>query len=81
MTWMSRISKRNLIRVLKGELEETVTKQSLLDQMAKPVTQEEWIKGYKKWVEDRTLSTPPEVYEAIENLGKKKHRRKKNVND
>ena len=78
---MSRISKKKLIKVLKGELEEPVTKQSLLDQMAKPVTQEEWLKGYKRWVEQHTLSTPPEVYEAIENIGKKKYRRKKNVND
>ena len=77
---MSRISKRKLIKVLKGELEEIVTKESLLDRMSKPVTQEEWLKGYKRWVEQHTLSTPPEVYEAIENIGKKK-RRKKNVND
>ena len=46
---MSRISKKKLIKVLKGDLEETVTKQSLLDQMAKPVTQEEWLRGYKEW--------------------------------
>ena len=78
---MSRISKRKLIRVLKGELEESITKESLLDRMAKPVTQEQWIKGYKRWVEQHTLSTPLEVYEAIENIGKKKRRRKKNVND
>ena len=78
---MSRISKKKLIKVLQGDLEEPVTKQSLLDQLAKPVTQEEWLKGYKKWVEDQTLSTPLDVYEAIENFGKKKRRRKKNVND
>ena len=78
---MSRISKRKLIKVLKGDLEMPVSKQSLLDQMAKPVTQEEWLKGYKRCVEQHTLSTPPEVYEAIENIGKKKRRRKKNVND
>ena len=35
--------------MLKGELEETVTKQSLLDQLARPVTQEEWLRGYKEW--------------------------------
>jgi|TARA_B100000902_G_scaffold320839_1_gene313590 hypothetical protein len=46
---MSRISKRKLIKVLKGDLEEPVTKQSLLDQLAKPVTQEEWLKGYNEW--------------------------------
>ena len=46
---MSRISKKKLIKVLKGELEQPVTKQSLLDQLAKPTTQEEWLKGYKEW--------------------------------
>ena len=46
---MSRISKSKLIKVLKGDLEEPVTKQSLLDQLAKPVTQEEWLKGYNEW--------------------------------
>ena len=76
MIWMSRISKRKLIKVLKGDLEMPVSKQSLLDQMAKPITQEEWLKGYKRWVEQHTLSTPPEVYEAIENIGKKKRRKK-----
>jgi len=46
---MSRISKKNLIKVLKGDLEEPMTKKSLLDQLAKPVTQEEWLRGYKEW--------------------------------
>jgi len=46
---MSKISKKKLIKVLKGDLEEPVTKQSLLDQLAKPVTQEEWLKGYNEW--------------------------------
>ena len=46
---MSRISKKRLIKVLKGDLEQPVTKQSLLDQLAKPVTQEEWLRGYKAW--------------------------------
>ena len=49
MIQMSRISKKKLIKVLKGDLEEPVTKQSLLDQLAKPVTQEEWLKGYNEW--------------------------------
>ena len=77
---MSRISKRKLIEVLKGELEEKVTKQSLLDQLARPVTQKEWLKGYHKWVQEHTLSTPLSEYEAIENTGKKK-RRRKNANN
>ena len=46
---MSRISKKRLIKVLKGDLEQPVTKQSLLDKLAKPVTQEEWLRGYKDW--------------------------------
>ena len=79
---MSRISKRKLIKVLKGELEEKVTKQSLLDQLARPVTQKEWLKGYHKWVQEHTLSTPLSEYEAMAMaVGKKKRRRKKNVND
>jgi len=77
---MSQISKKKLIRVLKGELEEPMTKQSLLDQLAKPVTQEQWLKGYHKWVEEHTLSSSLSEYEAIENIGKKR-RRRKNVND
>ena len=77
---MSQISKKKLIKVLKGELEEPITKQSLLDQLAKPVTQEQWLKGYHKWVEEHTLSSSLSEYEAIENIGKK-HRRRKNVND
>jgi len=46
---MSRISKKKLIGVLKGDLEKPVIKQSLLDQLAKPVTQEEWLRGYNEW--------------------------------
>ena len=46
---MSRISKKRLLKVLKGDLEQPVTKQSLLDQLAKPVAQEEWLKGYREW--------------------------------
>ncbi len=47
---MSKISKRKLIKVLKGEYEEpTYNKKSLLEYLAKPVTQEEWLKGYNEW--------------------------------
>ena len=78
---MSRISKKKLIKVLKGDFDEpTMSKSQIFDMFKNPPTQEEWLKGYKKWVEDQTLSTPLDVYEAIENIGKKK-RRKKNVND
>ena len=46
---MSRISKKKLIKALKGEYEKKMTRQSLLDQLAKPVTQEEWLRGYNEW--------------------------------
>jgi len=81
---MSQISKRKLIKVLKGELEEpTMSKQQVMDMLKNPPTQEEWLKGYKRWkkhMEEHTLSTPLSEYEAIENIGKKR-RRRKNVND
>ena len=57
-----------------------MTKSQIWDMFENPPTQEEWLRGYKRWVEQQTLSTPLEVYEAIENIGKKK-RRRKNVND
>ena len=78
---MSRISKRKLIKALKGEYEEKITKSDMFDMFRNPPTQEEWLRGYKKWVEEQTLSTPLSVYEAIENAGNKKRRRKKNVNN
>ena len=77
---MSRISKKKLIKALKGDLEVKMTKADIFDMFKNPPTQEQWLKGYKRWVEQHTLSTPLEVYEAIENVGKKK-RRKKNVNN
>jgi len=78
---MSRISKKKLLKALKGELHEsTMSKAQIFDMFKNPPTQEEWLRGYKNWVEQQTLSTPLKVYEAIENIGKKK-RRKKNVND
>ena len=47
---MSQISKKKMIKILKGEFKEpTMSKQTLLDQLAKPVTQEEWLRGYKEW--------------------------------
>ena len=46
---MSRISKQKLIKALKGELEMPVNRKTLLDQLSKPVTQEEWLRGYREW--------------------------------
>ena len=46
---MTKISKKKLIKVLKGDLEMPVTKQSLLDQLAKPVTQAEGWEGDNEW--------------------------------
>ncbi len=47
---MSKISKRKLIKVLKGELEQpSMTKQQIFDMFKNPPTQEEWLRGYKEW--------------------------------
>ncbi len=50
---MSRISKRKLLKVLKGEYEYndslTMTKQQIFDMFKNPPTQEEWLRGYKRW--------------------------------
>ena len=78
---MSRISKRKLLKALQGDLEvPAMSKSQIFDMFKNPPTQEEWLKGYHKWVQDNTLSTPLSEYEAIEQIGKKK-RRRKNVND
>jgi len=47
---MSRISKKKLIKALKGELEEpSMTRQHVMDMFNKPLTQEQWLKEYKRW--------------------------------
>ena len=74
-----------MIKALKGDFEEpTWTRETLSEFLARPMSQAEWLKGYNRWkkqMEDNTLSTPLAEYEFVENLGKKKRRRKKNVND
>ena len=78
---MSRISKRKLMKALKGEFEIKPTKDDIFDRFKNPPTQEEWLKGYHKWVQEHTLSTPLSEYEAMALAVGKKRRRKKNVND
>jgi|AP92_2_1055481.scaffolds.fasta_scaffold54750_2 hypothetical protein len=47
---MSRVSKKKLLKILKGEGEEKyMSRSSLLDWLAKPVTQEQWLKEYRIW--------------------------------
>ena len=47
---MSRISKKKLIKVLKGDFEQpTMSKEQIFDMFKNPPTQEEWLKGYKEW--------------------------------
>ena len=47
---MSRISKRKLIKTLKGDFNEPpMTKAQVFDMFKNPPTQEEWLKGYKEW--------------------------------
>jgi len=47
---MSRISKKKMLKILKGEYEEpTWTQETLSEYLAKPMTQEQWLKGYREW--------------------------------
>jgi hypothetical protein len=47
---MARISKKKLLKALKGEFEApTMTKAQIFDMFENPPTQEEWLKGYKEW--------------------------------
>jgi hypothetical protein len=46
---MSRISKKKLIKALKGEYEEKMTKSQIFDMFKNPPTQEEWLRGYNEW--------------------------------
>ena len=47
---MSRISKKKMWEILKGEYEEpTYNQKTLLEYLAKPVTQKEWLRGYRAW--------------------------------
>jgi len=47
---MSRISKRKLIKALKGDLEEPImSKAQIFDMFKNPPTQEEWLRGYREW--------------------------------
>ncbi len=51
---MSRISKKKLLKALKGELHEpTMSKAQIFDMFENPPTQEEWLKGYKRWVAEK----------------------------
>ena len=51
---MSRISKKKLLKALKGELHEpTMSKAQIFDMFKNPPTHEEWLRGYKKWVAEQ----------------------------
>ena len=76
---MSRVSKKKFWEALKKEPEK---EHRIFDIFSKPITQKEWLKGYKKWVEDHTLSSSLDQYEAIENIGKfRKKRKRRNANN
>ena len=50
---MSRVSKRKLIKILKGEYEindsAQMSRQQVMDMFKNPPTQEQWLRGYKEW--------------------------------
>jgi|TARA_B100001564_G_scaffold272689_1_gene234357 hypothetical protein len=47
---MSRVSKKRLLEILKGEED---FKTNIWDWFSKPVTQEQWLKEYKRWKKDQ----------------------------
>ena len=47
---MSRVSKRKLLKILKGDYDPpSMTRQEVLDFMKRRPTQEEWLRGYRQW--------------------------------
>ena len=72
---MSSISKKKLIKVLKGEYNEpTMTKSQIFDMFKNPPSQKEWLEGYKRWVQQQDLTALPEIEKLIK---KNKRKRKK----
>ena len=47
---MSRVSKKRLLEILKGEED---FRTNIWDWLSKPVTQEQWLKEYRKWKKDQ----------------------------
>jgi hypothetical protein len=47
---MSRVSKKRLLEILKGEED---FRTNIWDCFSKPVTQEQWLKEYRKWKKDQ----------------------------
>jgi len=72
---MSRISKRKLLKALKGEYEvPTMSEAQIFDMFKNPPSQEEWLNGYRRWVEQQDLTALPEREKLIK---KSKRKRKK----
>tara|TARA_Y100000114_G_scaffold30167_1_gene25809 strand:- start:2733 stop:2954 length:222 start_codon:yes stop_codon:yes gene_type:complete len=72
---MSRISKRKLMKALKGELEvPTMSDTMIFDMFKNPPSQEEWLKGYKRWVQQQDLTALPEIEKLIKKPKRKKKR-------
>ena len=74
MIWMSRISKKKFWEALKKEPDRY---RGIFDMFSKPISQKEWLKGYKKWVADHTLSSSLDQYEMIENIHKFRRKKRK----
>ena len=74
---MSRISKRKLLKALKGELEvPTMSDTMIFDMFKNPPSQKEWLKGYKRWVQQQDLTALPEIEKLIKKSKRKRKRKK-----
>jgi hypothetical protein len=70
---MSRISKRKLLKALKGEYEvPTMSEAQIFDMFKNPPSQQEWLEGYRRWVEQDPSALP-----EIEKLLRKRKKKKK----
>ena len=70
---MSRISKRKLMKALKGEYEvPTMSETQIFDMFRNPPSQAECLKGYKRGVEQQDLTALPEIQKLLKKGKKKK---------
>ena len=73
MISMSRISKRKLLKALKGEYEvPTMSEAQIFDMFKNPPSEQEWLEGYRRWVEQQDLSALPEIEKLLRKRKKKK---------
>ena len=60
------------MKALKGEYEvPTMSETQIFDMFRNPPSQAEWLKGYKRWVEQQDLTALPEIQKLLKKCKKK----------